>query len=109
MVGVFSQHFRLRIKSYYQVSNKFNSFSDTHHTLSPQEVRDDLFVDVVHQTSGTLVVIACINQELLAGVFINEWTHLRTEAEANMSHERIKVVVLAASIKEQSRICVWLL
>lgn len=63
------------------MSHRFNFPSDTHHTLSSQEVRDDLLVDVVHQPPRTLVIIACIDQELLAGVFINEGTHLRTEAE----------------------------
>lgn len=49
----------------------------THHALPPQEIRDDLLVYVVHQPSRTLVVIACIDEELLAGVFVDKWTHLR--------------------------------
>lgn len=56
-----------------------SSGSDTHHTLSSQEVRDDLLVDVVHQTSRTLVVVAGVDEELLAGVFIDERTHLRSQ------------------------------
>lgn len=50
--------------------------SDTHHALSSQEIRDDLLVYIVHQPSRTLVVIACIDEELLAGVFVDKWTHL---------------------------------
>lgn len=59
---------------------------DTHHTLPSQEVRDDLLVYVVHQPSRTLVVIACIDEELLAGVFINKWTHLRTEEDEDIGY-----------------------
>lgn len=57
----------------------------THHAVSPQEIRNDLLVYVVHQPSRTLVVVACIDEELLAGVFINEWTHLGAEADVDMA------------------------
>ena len=50
--------------------------SDTHHALPAQEIRDDLLVYIVQQASRTLVVIACVDEELLAGVFVNKWTHL---------------------------------
>lgn len=50
--------------------------AEPHHTLSSQEVRDDLLVYIVHQASRTLVVIACINEELLACVFVDKWAHL---------------------------------
>lgn len=56
----------------------------THHAVPPEEIRDDLLVYVVHQPSRTLVVIACIDEELLAGVFINEWTHLGAEADVDV-------------------------
>lgn len=52
-----------------------------HHALSSQKVWDDFFVNVVHETPRTLVVIASIDQELLSGVFINEGAHLREEGE----------------------------
>lgn len=48
----------------------------THHALSSQEIRDDLLVYIVHQSPRTLVVVACIDEELLAGVFVDKWTHL---------------------------------
>lgn len=50
--------------------------SHTHHTLSSEEIRNDLLVYVVHQTSRTLIVVACVDQELLAGVFVDERAHL---------------------------------
>lgn len=68
--------------------------SDTYHTLSTQEVRDDLLVYVVHQSSRTLVVIACIDEELLAGVFINKWTDLRVEADVDMGYGYGKLFVV---------------
>ena len=69
------------------------SSSDTHHTLSSQEVRDDLLIYIIHEPSRTLVVIACIDEELLAGVFINEWAHLRVEAVGDIGYGHTKVVV----------------
>lgn len=57
----------------------------THHAIPPKEIRDDLLVYVVHQPSRTLVVIACIDEEFLAGVFINEWTHLGAEADVDVA------------------------
>ena len=50
----------------------------THHTLPAKEVRDDFFVDVIHQTTGALVVIPRVNKELLPGVLINEGADLNT-------------------------------
>lgn len=73
--------------------DNFKSSSDTHHTLSSQEVRDDLLIYIIHQPSRTLVVIACIDEELLAGVFINEWTHLMMEADEDIGYGHTKVVV----------------
>lgn len=67
--------------------------SDTHHTFSSQEVRDDFLVYVVHQPSRTLVVIACIDEELFAGVLINERTHLRAEADMDMGYGYPKLAV----------------
>lgn len=63
--------------------------SDTHHTLPSQEVRDDLLVYVVHEPSRTLIVIACIDEELLAGVFINKRTHLG--ANVDVSHGTVSI------------------
>lgn len=50
----------------------------THHTLSSQEVRDDLLVYVVQQAAGALVVISSVDQELLTGVLVDERAHLNT-------------------------------
>lgn len=50
----------------------------THHTLSSQEVRDDLLVYVVQQAAGALVVITSVDQELLTGVLVDERAHLNT-------------------------------
>lgn len=61
--------------------SEFKSYSDSHHALSSQEIRNDFLVYVVHETSSTLIVIACVDQELLAGVFINKWAHLREKAD----------------------------
>lgn len=67
--------------------------SDTHHTFSSQEVWDDFLVYVVHQPSRTLVVIACIDEELLAGVLINERTHLSAETDVDICYGYPKLVV----------------
>lgn len=66
---------------------------DAHHTLPGQKVRDDLLVDVVHEPPRALVVIACIYEELLAGVLVNERTHLRTEADVDIFCGRSKLVL----------------
>lgn len=50
----------------------------SHHAVPSQEVRDDLSVNVIHQAPRTLVIIASINKELLAGVLIDEGTDLET-------------------------------
>ena len=57
---------------------RLRSARETHQAVSSQEVRDDLSIDVVHQTSRPLVVIRSIHQELLPGILVNEWTDLRT-------------------------------
>ena len=44
----------------------------TYNALAAQEVGDDLFVDVVQQASGALVVIARVNEELPPGVVVDE-------------------------------------
>lgn len=74
-------------------NDNFKFSSDTHHTLSSQEVRDDLLIYIIHEPSRTLVVIACIDEELLAGVFINEWTHLMMEEDEDIGYGHTKVVV----------------
>lgn len=48
-----------------------------HHAIPSQEVGDDLFVNVVHQTSCTLVVVSSINEELLTCVLINQGADLK--------------------------------
>lgn len=58
-----------------------------HHAVPSQEVGDDLFVNVVHQTSWTLVVISGVNKELLTGVLINQGTDLMTPRVIR-EHER---------------------
>lgn len=58
--------------------NKISTFrwgvlrTTPHHAVPSQEVRDDFFVDVVHQSSCTLVVVSSVNQELLTGVLVNQ-------------------------------------
>lgn len=49
-----------------------------HHAIPSQEVGEDFFVYVVHQSSWTLVVVSGINEELLAGVLVNQRAHLET-------------------------------
>ncbi len=46
--------------------------------LTPHEFYDALNKMQNNKPSRTLVVIPCIDEELLAGVFIDKWTHLRT-------------------------------
>lgn len=50
-----------------------------HHALPSQEVRDDFFIHVVHQSPWTLVVISSKYEELLARVLINQWTDLHPD------------------------------
>lgn len=54
----------------------------TNQTISSQEVGYEVFIDVVHQTPSTLIVITSIDEELLPCVFINEWTNLGGEKGA---------------------------
>lgn len=49
----------------------------TDHAVSSQEIRNDLLIYVVNQASRALVVVAGIDEELLAGVLVNEWAHLQ--------------------------------
>lgn len=49
----------------------------THHTLSPEEVGDHFFIQVIHKTSGALVIAATIDEELLPGVLIDEGADLK--------------------------------
>lgn len=51
----------------------------SHHALSSQEVGDDFFIHVVHQASGTLVVISSKYEELLTRVLINQWADLHPD------------------------------
>lgn len=55
---------------------------NTNQTISSQEIGYEVFVDVVHQTPSTLIVITSIDEELLPCVFINEWTNLGGENRA---------------------------
>lgn len=49
-----------------------------HHAVPSQEVRDDFFVDVVQQSSWTLVVIPAIKEELLPCVLVDQGADLET-------------------------------
>lgn len=65
----------MQVNRYHSVT-KYSENKITHHTLSSKEVRDDLFINVVHKTARALVVISCIDQKLLSCILINEWAHL---------------------------------
>lgn len=43
-----------------------------HHAVPSQEIRDDVSLDVVHQSSGALVVVPSVNQELFTGVLVDQ-------------------------------------
>lgn len=59
----------------------------SHHAVSSQKIRDDLLVYVVHQASGTLVVVAGVDEKLLAGIFVDERTHLAGKLESQLSNK----------------------
>lgn len=57
-----------------------------HHGVPSQEVRNDFFVNIVHQSSWILVVVSSVNKELLPGILINQGADLETryhESENN--------------------------
>lgn len=56
-----------------------------HHAVPSQEVGDDFFVNVVQQSSWTLVVVSSINKELFTGILINQGADLEIR---HQSHQR---------------------
>ena len=61
--------------------------------LSPEEVGDHFFVQVVDKASGALIIAAAVDEELLSGVLIDEGADLRggDEARWNMVFFLIEV------------------
>ncbi len=55
----------------------FRLYAEAHHAVPSQEVGDDFFVNVVNQSSWTLVVVSSVNKELLTGVFIDQGADLK--------------------------------
>lgn len=49
----------------------------SHHALPPEEVGDHVFIQVVHEASGALVIAAAVDEELLPGVLVDEGADLK--------------------------------
>lgn len=66
------------------VADQSTSRTTAHHAVPSQEVGDDIFVDVVQQSTCSLVVVPSINQELLTGVLVNQGADLETTAGSHV-------------------------
>lgn len=74
-----------------------------HHAVPSQEVRDDFFLDIVHQSSCALVVVSSVNQELFTGVLVNQRADLKPWKQFHLLEtEKVNECLLKAQ-------CCWLL
>ena len=48
-----------------------------HQALSPKEVGNHIFVQIIDKASGTLVIAAAVDEELLPGILIDEGADLK--------------------------------
>lgn len=64
-----------------------------HHALPSQEVRDDFFVNVVHQSSCALVVVSSINEELLTRVLINQVADLDSGVVSEHESDKVRPLI----------------
>lgn len=64
-----------------------------HHALPSQEVRDDFFVNVVHQSSRALVVVSSINKELLTRVLINQVADLDSGVVSKYESNKVSPLI----------------
>lgn len=63
-----------------------------HHAVPSQEVRDNFFVDIVHQSSRILVVVTSVHKELLAGILIDQRADLETTENMRAGSQLIHYV-----------------
>ena len=48
-----------------------------HQALSPKEVRNHIFVQIIDKAAGALVIAATVDEELLSGVLVDEGADLK--------------------------------
>lgn len=48
-----------------------------HQALSPKEVRNHIFVQIINKASGALVIAAAVDEKLLPGILVDEGADLK--------------------------------